>query len=188
MKNVTATMFDEKARVKMTLTMENILDICIGIKLIAMESELAITCRRRHTVDMVCELIKYRSAPEDTKIWRKICVYLIMLLNDMCQLTKMKGAELRESSSSGVVVTARRRILLDLRKLLAEESQLKAMSLGMIMELYTVNGADKEPIKTLIGDGLIDVYIDYLTKPYWCTKAKCFCPCFSMMSSILRRF
>lgn len=39
MKNVTATMFDEKARVKMTLTMENILDLCIGIKLIAMESE-----------------------------------------------------------------------------------------------------------------------------------------------------
>lgn len=153
MKNVTATMFEEKAGVKMTLTMENILDLCIGIKLIAMESETGDNLQAPHTGDMVCELIKYRSAPEDTKIWRRICVDLIMLLNDMCKLTKMKGAELRESSSSGVVVTARRRILLDLRKFLAEESQLKAISLGVIMELYTVNGIDKQSMMTLIGDG-----------------------------------
>lgn len=171
MKNITATMFDEKTGVKMTLTLENILDLCIGIKVIAMESETRDNLQASHTVDMICELIKYRSAPEDAKAWKKICVYLIMFLNDMCKLTKMKGAELRESSSSSVVVIARRGILRNLRNFLAEESELKAMSLGVIMELYNVNGTDKESMKTLIDDGLIDVYIDYLTKPYWCTKA-----------------
>ena len=171
MKNITATMFDEKTGVKMTLTMDNILDLCIGIKVIAMESETRDNLQASHTVDMVCEMIKYQSAPDDTKSWKTICVYLIMFLNDMCKLTKMRGAELGGSSSSSVVVIARRRILVDLRKFLEEESELKAMSLGVIMELYNVNGTDKESMKTLIDDGLIDVYIDYLTKPYWCTKA-----------------
>lgn len=175
MKNITATMFDEKTGVKMTLTMKNIRNLCKGIKFIAMESETRDNLQASHTVDMACELIKYRlPAPElqeDAKEWKKIWVYLIMFLNDMCKLTKMKGAELRESSSSSVVVIARRRILVDLRKFLKEESELKAMSLGVIMELYNVNGTDKESMKTLIDDGLIDVYIDYLTKSYWCTKA-----------------
>ena len=166
LRNITGAMFDEETGVKMTLTLDNILDLCKVIKYLGMESEARDNLASAHALDMACELIKYPSpAAEHRTVWMSIRVNLIMFLDDMCKLAR----KLHRVSRVGVV--AQRGILPHLRKFLDSESELKSMSLSVIMELYVVNDTDKESMEKLIDDGLIDIYIDNLTKPYWCAKA-----------------
>ena len=88
---------------------------------------------------------------------------LIMLLDDMCKLSQV--------STGRIATVADSRLLPHLVEFLKTESELKTMTLSVIMELYNVGKSDLNAMKKLIDDNLIGIYIEYIKHQYWGSKA-----------------
>jgi hypothetical protein len=159
MENIVKSMFSRSTGVKKTLTGQNILDLCKSVKYIGMESDTRNNLASSGTLEMTCEMLKVDLVSDKTQLLN-IHSNLIMFLADMCKLSKDR-----------IGIVAGSRLLPYLRGYLDTESELKAMTLSVIMELYIVNGTDRDSVRKLIDDHLIEIYIDNLTRPYWCAKA-----------------
>lgn len=168
MENIVSTMYTTKDGVRRVLTLEDILLLSKTIKFTAMDAETRDNLTDSGVMEMTCEMLKYDfgkgEKKDQTMLNLLIHSNLIMLLNDMCKLSS-------QVSKKRIGIVADSRLLPHLVEYMDKESELKTMSLSVIMELYNVVKSDKVAMKKLIDDNLIDLYLNNLTHPYWGSKA-----------------
>ncbi|OHT06868.1 STE family protein kinase [Tritrichomonas foetus] len=167
MKNIIQSMYSDSSGVRRNLSLDDTLCLCKAIKFIAMDSETRENLTDAGVMMMTCEMLKIDFGKGETKDKNVLNLLihsnLIMLLNDMCKLSQV--------SKGRIGIVADSRLLPHLVEFLKTESELKTMTLSVIMELYNVGKSDRKSMKKLIKDNLIGLYIENLQHPYWGSKA-----------------
>lgn len=168
MENVICTMYTKANGVLRVLSLDDTLLLSKTIKFTAMDAETRDNLTESGVMEMTCEMLKYNFGKGDDKDKSMLNLLihsnLIMLLNDMCNLSS-------QVSKKRIGIVADSRLLPYLVEYMDKESELKTMSLSVIMELYNVVKSDKVAMKKLIDDNLMDLYLKNLTNHYWGSKA-----------------
>ena len=158
MNNIVKTIFND-GNVNGKLSTNNMLLLLKCIKMVAADPENRNNLNSSGVMNMTCELLKVQLTPNETKELH-LHANLIMLLADMCAL-----------SNERIYFVAHSRLLPHMKQYLQNESELKLTALSVIMPLYVAVDYDSSILDTLIEDGLLDLYLNSLSTPYWCVKA-----------------
>ncbi|OHT14486.1 hypothetical protein TRFO_15146 [Tritrichomonas foetus] len=158
MKYIIRTIYNDN-KVCNRLSYENLLLLLKCIKMVAADPENRDNLNLVGVMGMTCSLLKVHMTQDDTKELH-LHANLIMLLADMCAL-----------SNERYYFVAKSRLLPHMKQYLQNESELKLTALSVIMLLYVAVEYDPKIVDTLIEDGLIILYLNSLSTPYWCIKA-----------------
>ncbi|EAY14722.1 STE family protein kinase [Trichomonas vaginalis G3] len=157
MVNIVHCMYDPKTdQVRRELPINDILLLCKAIKENVV-SDTRDLLAAAGVMQMACAMVK---AEFDKTHAVAIHANLIQVLSSMCKLSKER-----------LEVVARSNLISSLKPYLDSDTELKALVMYMLIDFPKVAFQNKDVMKQLIADKLIEIYISTLTQQYWGARA-----------------